>query len=241
MSAIVRQMNHKVLAIISGFLLSFLTFAYLTQTGHISTLLLWMGKIGLIGNLLLVVIYLVTSFPVPMGTTPLALSAGFLYGISLGFLTVTVGSVVGAVVAFWICRKLLADWVSVKVKANPRLLAVMGALEKHSFKLCFFVRMSPIPFGIQNSIFAISKINFKVYLFASFLGLFPEQLMLVYFGSTAKELKDIFEGKENFGTIKQLLVGGQILICIAILGFLIYTGRKAFNEAVKREQQVSME
>jgi len=222
-------MNHKVLVFIGSFVVSFIVFAILTQRGYLQDFILWLGTIGLVGNLFLLLFYIVTSFPIPMGTTPLALSAGFLYGLPLGFFTVTVGSVLGAVAAFWTCRKVFADWVTSKLKANPSLVALMTTVEKHSFKICFFVRLSPIPFGIQNSMFAVSKIEFPIYLSATFLGLFPEQLMLVYFGSTAKELKDIFEGKTNFGWVQQVILIVQICICLAILGFLAYTGKKSLQ------------
>jgi len=228
--------NQKVLMIIGSFFLSFCIFAYLTQSGLLGDFLLWLGKIGLIGNLFLILFYLITSFPVPMGTSPLALAAGFLYGITLGLFTVTVGSIVGAIISFWACRKIFSDWVSLRVRSNQGLMAVMAAVEKHAFKMCFFVRMSPIPFGMQNSLFAISKIKFTTYCSASLLGLFPEQLMLVYFGSTAKDLKDIFDGKVNFGLAQQVIMVVQIIVCISILGFLTYTGRKAFQDATKDEE-----
>jgi len=219
--------------------LVFATFAsaHFINEGYLSDLLEWVGSIGFWGNILFITFYLITSFPVPMGTTPLALAAGFLYGIPIGFVTVTIGSVGGATLAFWVCKKYLAEWVAGKIKSNPGLLAVMKAVEKHSFKFCFFVRLSPIPFGLQNSLFAISKITFFNYFAASFLGLFPEQLMLVYFGSTAKELKDIFQGKQTYGSFQQILMIGQLLVCILILAFLLYTGRKAFHQAVKDDEE----
>ena len=152
------------------------------------------------------------------GTTPLALAAGFLYGIPIGFVTVTIGSVGGAtcrctslqhcltegmqwhfgsVRGIWLSgwqarsspiRDFLLSWKQWKNTAsNFAFLCGICVTMSWSYNLS----LSPIPFGLQNSLFAvsrvlasshrlslqISKISFFNYFAASFLGLFPEQLM----------------------------------------------------------------
>jgi len=233
------QNSWKILLLIGGLVIavSLLLWGMRDGSNTLTILLLWVSSIGLWGNVLYIVFYWITSFPVPMGTTPLALSAGFLYGVPLGFVTVTIGSVSGAVLSFWISKKYFSNWVLSKVRVSTALTAIIKAVEKHSFKMCFFVRLSPIPFGLQNSLFALSNITFSTYFYASFLGLFPEQFMFVYFGSTAKEFKDIFDGKAEQSPLKTGLLFLQILIIIGIIIFLLYTGRKAFNQAVKEDEE----
>lgn len=151
----------KVIAFgIGGTLLLLFSF-YITQNGYLTRSLLWIGALGWIGNLLFIFIYLIVSFPVPIGTTPFILIAGFLYGWILGFLTVTIGSMIGAAVSFIVCRRMLASWVEQKlVQRQQMFVAIIRAIEKHAFKICFMVRMAPIPFGLQNAIFAVSLYSF---------------------------------------------------------------------------------
>jgi uncharacterized membrane protein YdjX (TVP38/TMEM64 family) len=44
---------------------------YLLQHGFLTQLLLWFSSLGSFGFLLFIMLYIVFSFPIPMGTTPL--------------------------------------------------------------------------------------------------------------------------------------------------------------------------
>jgi len=65
----------------------------------------WIARIGWVGNVLLILGFVIVSFPFVMGYMVLALGSGFLYGILLGTLTVAVGSTLGACIAFAFFRK----------------------------------------------------------------------------------------------------------------------------------------
>lgn len=109
----------------------------------------------------------------------------------------------------------------------------MKAVDKHAFKLCLMIRSSPIPFGLQNGIFSVSNIPLLTYITSTFLGLIPEQLVLVYMGSTAKDITDILSGSVHTAGYQQMLLFMQFIVCVLLLLFLIYTGRRAFNEAIQ--------
>lgn len=109
----------------------------------------------------------------------------------------------------------------------------MKAVDKHAFKLCLMIRSSPIPFGLQNGLFSISNIQTSTYFISTFLGLIPEQLILVYMGSTAKDITEILSGSVEPAGYQQILLFVQFIVCIVLLVFLIYSGRKAFNEAIQ--------
>lgn len=87
----------------------------------------------------------------------------------------------------------------------------------------------------------ISKIGFKVYVIASLLGLIPEQMMLVYIGSTTKQLTEIIEGKVQYGTLEKALFGTQVAVCITIIIGMVYVGRRALREAIKDNNEVTLE
>jgi hypothetical protein len=72
-------------------------------------------------------------------TTPLVVAAGFLYGSFYGFLTSMVGSVLGAVFTFGLCRRLFRNWVESRVRSSLLLRAVRNAVELHAFKMCALV------------------------------------------------------------------------------------------------------
>jgi len=230
-------MRGQLILFILLFVLMLILSVYLSNQGYVSLLLQWIGSIGLWGNFILIVMLIFTSFPVPMGSTPLALSAGFLYGVILGFITASFGAILGSAISFLACRKWLKSCVQDKLNKQVAMTALMTAVNKHAFKICFMMRMAPIPLGIQNALLAISKIEFNVYMMSTSLGLFPELLLLVYFGSTTKEFSDLVNGKINYGFLQQLVMVVQVIICILILLFLFYTGRQAFRQVLKEGEE----
>ncbi len=66
----------------------------------------WISSIGIWGNVLFVLVFLIVGFPFALGYVPLAVAAGYLYGMIHGTATVSVGALAGASMAFWLCRLL---------------------------------------------------------------------------------------------------------------------------------------
>ena len=62
---------------------------------------------------------------------------------------------------------------------------------KDAFQLVLLSRLTPIPFGLQNSFFAISPMSTWNYLQASCLGLLPCQIINVYLGSTLRSMEEV--------------------------------------------------
>ncbi len=53
---------------LSGLLISMLII-YLTKNGYTETFLKWIESIGVWGHVVIFVMYLISSFPIPVGTT----------------------------------------------------------------------------------------------------------------------------------------------------------------------------
>jgi uncharacterized membrane protein YdjX (TVP38/TMEM64 family) len=154
----------KVIAFGLGGTVLILLSIYITQNGYLTRTLLWLGALGWIGNLLFIIVYTIVSFPVPIGTTPFILIAGFLYGVIVGFITVTIGAMIGAAISFVVCRRVLASWVERKLVQRQQVFGtIVRAIEKHAFKICLMMRMAPIPFGLQNALFAVCNSHLYKY------------------------------------------------------------------------------
>jgi uncharacterized membrane protein YdjX (TVP38/TMEM64 family) len=64
----------------------------------------WISSIGLWGNVLFILVFLIVGFPFALGYVPMAVGAGYLYGMVHGTITVSIGALSGASLAFWLCR-----------------------------------------------------------------------------------------------------------------------------------------
>jgi uncharacterized membrane protein YdjX (TVP38/TMEM64 family) len=194
-------------------------------------------KLGLWGNCILVVCYVVVAFPVATGYTIICLACGFLYGILIGPLTTQLGIAIGSSISYWLCGTLCKDWVAKKISANKKTEALQKAVRRHSFKIVFLSRLTPIPYGLQNALFGVSGINFFWYILATILGMLPEAFLWCYFGSKIHEVTDVIHGNKEFGTWQKVFLGAQIGAVILLVMVLGFFGRRAMRKAAEEETQ----
>lgn len=108
------------------------------------------------GILLFVIMFTVVSFPMTWGYIFLNVAAGYLYGFILGYIVVIVSVLCGASSAFIVCRRYFRDFVRSKLESDS-LKAIMRVVEgKRGFKVIALTRLTPVPFGLQNGLFAVS-------------------------------------------------------------------------------------
>ena len=104
---------------------------------------------------LFVIMFTVVSFPMTWGYILLNVAAGYLYGFLLGFFIVIISVLCGLGTAFIVCRRCLRDFVRSKLESD-NLKAIMRVVEgKRGFKVIALTRLTPVPFGLQNGLFAV--------------------------------------------------------------------------------------
>lgn len=184
--------------------------------------------LGLLGNLIFIFSYLPTGLPFAFVSfyIPLTLSGGFIYGYTLGFLTITIGSVSSACFGFWIARHFCRGWIEERIKASARLSSLMPALEEHAFKITLVMRFLPLPFGLQNGLCAVTNITPHMFFVASVIGLIPENTLLLYFGHSFRSIGELASGDIGSFSISQ-----QIMLVVAALAGVvsIIFGRRVLN------------
>lgn len=96
----------------------------------------------------------------------------------------------------------------IKNETGRAILRVISG--PRAFKVVLFCRLTPIPFGLQNTIFGVSELLFnpcvchpnycllqvstvssRSYHTATLLGLLPAQTINVYLGSTLRSMRDV--------------------------------------------------
>lgn len=125
--------------------------------GHFFQLLQWLERLPLHFSLLVFIsLFTIVSFPFGFGYIILNMMAGYLYGTVRGQLIVMLSVSVGISFSFMLCRLWFKDYARSVVTSNT-LQAVLKVLEgPYGFKVIFLTRFTPIPFGLQNVLFAVS-------------------------------------------------------------------------------------
>ena len=131
----------------------------------------WVEQRGALGYVIFVAAYAVaTVFFVPgsLITLGAALAFGFWPGLPL----VSIGSTLGAAMAFLIARYFVRSRVQDAAKNNEKFAAMDEAIGKEGWKMVALLRLSPLlPFNLSNYLYGATKIAFWPYLAASWVGM----------------------------------------------------------------------
>ncbi len=207
-------------------------FIFLPIKQSLSRFLVWVDTLGAWGPVLLAAVYTPASVLYVPGWI-LTTGAGFVFGVLLGSATVSVGSVIGASAAFLLGRTLARDWIEARVIANPKFRAIDQAVGKNGFKIVLLTRLSPVfPFNLLNYAFGVTRVRFRDYVLASWIGMLPGTVMYVYLGSAAKSLTDLAAGSLTGGMGLQALFGVGLTATIILTVLITRMARKAMKEAL---------
>jgi uncharacterized membrane protein YdjX (TVP38/TMEM64 family) len=217
-------MNAKTNKIIKGIVLLAIAagvislLIFLPVKEYLVALLEWTKSLGAVGPIVVAAAYVVACVLFVPGSI-LTIGAGFLFGVGIGALTVSIGSTLGAAAAFLVGRTLARKWIADKVTGNKKFAAIDEAVGKEGFKLVLLLRLSPIfPFNLLNYALGLTRVSFWKYFFASWLGMLPATIMYVYFGSAARSLTDIAAGNLQGGAGQQVFfwIGLAATIVVAV-------------------------
>lgn len=158
---------------------------------------------GVWAPLIYIAVYAQPIVPVP--SLLLTVSGGLAFGPYWGFVFVMFSATVRAVLEFLIARRLGREAVAKLLKGN--LAKLDDILASNSFYAVFLIRVIPnLPFDVQNYGLGLSRIPFRSYLPATFLGILPGTCMFAYFGHTLTEPQNIWKLFLIIGIIVVMMV-----------------------------------
>jgi len=124
---------------------------------YIKNVLVWMENLDLtVSFLIFLLLYIAVSYPMAWGVILLMIANGYLYGIVYGPIVVEVCSAIGVSVAHVTMKKFCRSLI-IRKFYNDNMTAVISVVDgKHGFKVVALTRLTPLPFGLQNSLFSVS-------------------------------------------------------------------------------------
>ncbi|PPD96822.1 hypothetical protein GOBAR_DD06142 [Gossypium barbadense] len=95
------------------------------------------------------------------------------------------------------------SFVVSKLKDYPQFRSVALAIRRSGFKIVLLLRLVPLlPFNMLNYLLSMTPVPILEYMLASWLGMMPITLALVYVGTTLKDLSDVTHGWSEFSTTR---------------------------------------
>jgi len=213
-----------------------------TKPQKMKKLILWLRDLGWRGNLICCAVFILTTLPFGTGYTEVAIACGFLYKLWLGVATTFVGVVIiGSPIAFFMCKFLFRNPVIKYINKKPKLKILLKAVQANGFTIIFMMRLTPVPMGIQNALFAISDISFWVFITATALGLLPEMFVWVFLGKSIQDVSEIVTNNRPMDTTHKVIIGVQITVTLLLLIGVFFLSRhvlkKAMNEQNSEEKE----
>lgn len=146
---------------------------YIDSYGHFSALIF----ILLFSLRTLLVIFPYTLF---------VILGGSIFGSGKAFIYSLISAFICSTLSFFISRFAGKELIGRRIKGKIEGLNLK--IEKHGFKIIFFMRISIIfPFDILNFAAGLSKIRYRDFILATLLGIIPETFSLTYLGSNLDE------------------------------------------------------
>ena len=110
-----------------------------------------------------------TALAVPI--TLLGTTAGYVFGLGLGFVTILIGTGIGSVIPFLASRYLFHDYFQ-KEFAHHRLLKWSTTKNQHTlFRTALYMRLLVVfPFSWLNYVFGLLNISTRNYFFSALFG-----------------------------------------------------------------------
>ncbi|MCH9032928.1 MAG: DUF547 domain-containing protein [Planctomycetes bacterium] len=171
----------------------------------------------------------------------LTLTAGAVFGLVWGTVTVSLASTTAAALAFLIARYLARDKVARQARKFPKFEAIDGAIGDGGWKIIAMLRLSPaVPFSLGNYLFGLTAIRFWPYVLASWLFMLPGTFMFVYLGHIGTQgLRSAAGAEQGKTPAEWALLGVGLLATIAVSVYVARLSRKALREQTRIEEQTA--
>jgi uncharacterized membrane protein YdjX (TVP38/TMEM64 family) len=162
-----------------------------------------------------VALFLVIGLFLLPGATLLSVFSGAVFGLPLGPLLVSLGSTLGAVLAFFVARYILRDWV--EERFGERLNPIHKGLCENDINYMLVLRLVPLfPFFLVNIAMGVSPISWKVFMVGTLLGKLPATWIYANAGSHLASLQSLSD------ITSPGMLGALMLLSLLILTPVIY-------------------
>ena len=140
----------------------------------------WIGVLAYTGGLVLLGLVLT-----PLA--PFAMAAGAIFGFWGGFIAITLGTNLGAILNFLLARYVAREAIARRLARHEKFRLIDAAIGREGWKIIALLRMCPMPFGLANYCYGLTAIRFWPYFFATFFAIIPGNCFFVWFGASAHE------------------------------------------------------
>ncbi len=186
---------------------------------------MWIQSLGTWGYGAFVILYALAVVAALPGAA-ITVAAGALYGSVIGVILVSIGSTLGASVAFLMSRYFARDATARWLAKNERLRQLDLLTERHGAIIVAITRLIPLfPFNLLNYAFGLTRVPFGTYVFWSWLCMIPGTVLYVV-GADALT-KGVMQGAIPWPLIVVLAAAALLIFFLTRFARKKLSGKKA--------------
>jgi uncharacterized membrane protein YdjX (TVP38/TMEM64 family) len=180
--------------------------------GRLGELREWILSLGPYGPLVFILIYIVAVvFAIPGSI--ITIMGGVLFGSVVGVVAVSIGSTIGASLAFLISRYVAREAIVQRFESNKKFHRLDQLTKEHGAIIVAITRLLPFfPFNLLNYGFGLTHVSFWTYVFWSWVCMLPGTVLYVV--GTDAVVSAISEKRIPWGLIIIFVI---ILVIITVL------------------------
>ncbi len=187
---------------------------------HVAPMLLTAGARGLGGATVLIGLFVLSCLTSVPPASLVAMAAGAIFGLGVGFGVAAVGLLLGAVPPFLLARYGLRGWVRRWLHRWPRGDQVDAAVARGGWRAVALLRLSPVmPFGPMSYAFGLTAIPLGPYLVGSGAAL-PALAVYVSLGVAAGDLVAVGRGGRPATWVQASLLAVGVATLVATVVYL---------------------
>lgn len=146
---------------------------------------------GYFAPLVFVLLYGLRGIVVVIPVLVMSLTSGLVFGVFWGWLLNVSGATIGSSLSFLVSRYFGRDFVeSLPLLKVDSFKKIDNSAAENGFKVVLFMRLVPLfQYDVVNFGCGLSKISFRDYFLASFIGMLPGGFITNFLGSSLDDLK----------------------------------------------------
>lgn len=189
-----------------------IAFRYLGIGEKLGDLRQWIQDFGSLAPLVYVLIYIIAVVAALPGAA-ITIAGGALFGSVTGVILVSIGSTIGASLAFIIARYVARNAIAKKLSGNETFQKLDRMTEEHGAIIVAITRLVPIfPFNLLNYGFGLTRVPLWTYVFWSWLCMIPGTILYVV--GTDAVISGLLQGNVPWLLIAVLVVAGIALFLL---------------------------
>lgn len=204
---------------------------------RVAPILLAPGARGVAGGAALIVLFSLSCLTSLPPASLVAMAAGAIFGLGVGWGVASIGLLAGAVAPFLLARYALRAPVRRWLHRWPRGERVDQAVARGGWRGVALLRLSPVmPFGPMSYALGLTAVPFTAYLVGSCAAL-PSLAVYVGLGVAAGDLYAVGRGAHPPGVVQVVL----LVVGVAALAATAVYLRRLLRQQVGKEGEVSDE